>query len=403
MSMNSGSRTDDGNGATPVTTDEDALLDAAMYQADDRLVAALREDELRRRRKRRRLIGGLAMTLTVVGVMIGVTIVGANPTPAEKQEAAALTQSGWQLFGAQKWLEAEVSFDKAVKLDPKFANAWNGLGWAKFNGGDAEAAEKAFNRCLSLDRLNGGARNGMGNIYFMQREYKKAEKQWLQVKETAPAAWYGLAKMYLLTEQFDKALPWAERIVKQNPDDADAPKLLAAAESKSLDDDLRKLIEPAERNPGQVDPRKGWALFNQGRLAEAIPIFQAAVEADPKDPHSHNGLGFCLLNTGKTAEAKPHFEKALELEPKHGGAMNGLARCLKVEGKTADAIAVWERMEKLTPAPNAGTAGLAWTHLEQGNYAKAVEYFEPMAKSMPNDASVRQGLNQAKAGLAKQN
>ena len=50
---------------------------------------------------------------------------------------------------------------------------------------------------------------------------------------------------------------------------------------------------------------------------------------------------------------------------------------------------------------NAGIVGLAWTHLERGAFDKALPYFEELAKAMPDDASVKQGLERARAGAAK--
>ena len=79
-----------------------------------------------------------------------------------------------------------------------------------------------------------------------------------------------------------------------------------------------------------------------------------------------------------------------------------MARCLKAEGEVDEAVALWEKMVEQYPGPNAGTWGLAQTYLEQKQYDKAVRYFEQLVKASPDDASLKQKLQQARAGAAGQ-
>lgn len=401
MGMGEGSRTDCTDNAAPAAPDEQALLDQAMNQADHRLVQSLQEDELRRRRRRRWVLGGFAMTVTITGIMIGFIVAGSAVTDADAEKSAALVTEGWELIQAQQFAQAQSKFESAVKLDPRSANAWNGLGWSGFNAGNHPGAEKAFKQAVKLEKLHPAANNGLGYVYFFRRQYPRAEKHWLSVADHAPAAWFGLAKMYLLRKKYDEAAKWATKALTQQPDDKLTKRILAAANGKNLDPALRSEIEPAEPSASSDETRRGWSLFQRGMFSKAVPLFQKAIAKNPNDPQAHNGLGFCLLNTGKAAEAKGHFDTCLAHEPKHVGAMNGLARCLKAEGRVDDAIRTWEKMVRLSPGPNAGTSGLAQTHLERGDYQKAVHYFEQLAKAMPNDPSVKQGLEKARKGLAE--
>lgn len=89
MSEVKGLRTNNGSGAEPARADEEALLDEALQQADQRLVASLREDELRRRRRRRWAIGGIAMTITMVGIIAGLMLAGTDTKPADASKGEA--------------------------------------------------------------------------------------------------------------------------------------------------------------------------------------------------------------------------------------------------------------------------------------------------------------------------
>jgi len=159
-------------------------------------------------------------------------------------DVARLTQDGWQLWQARKLDEAAGKFRQAVKLDPKNANAWNGLGWATFNAGKAEEAEAAFQKAIALEPDHPAALNGLGQICLFQKKYAEAEKYLLQAAPKAPAAWFGLARLYLLQGKFDDAQQWAQKIVDSGQADELTAKMLQAAKDRRLSDGLRFAIEP---------------------------------------------------------------------------------------------------------------------------------------------------------------
>ncbi len=159
-------------------------------------------------------------------------------------DASQLTQQGWQLWQAQKLVEAAAKFQRAVELTPDNTNAWNGLGWALFNSGKAGEAEKAFQKAVSLDSNHPAALNGLGQICLSQRKYDQAETYLLKAAPKAPAAWYGLTRLYLLEGKFDQAEKWAQQLVDSGQADELAHQMLKAAQEKYLSEGLRFRIEP---------------------------------------------------------------------------------------------------------------------------------------------------------------
>jgi hypothetical protein len=59
-----------------------------------------------------------------------------------------------------------------------------------------------------------------------------------------------LARLYLLQNKFAEAQPWAEKIAAQNPADAGATQMLAAAKAGKLDDAYRRQLEPTGKSTG---------------------------------------------------------------------------------------------------------------------------------------------------------
>jgi tetratricopeptide (TPR) repeat protein len=166
---------------------------------------------------------------------------------AGKTDATDLMNQGWQRWQARDPASAEEKFNQAVTIDPKLANAWNGLGWSRFNQGKRDEALDAFNKCLAINPTHGAALNGVGQVYFVQGKLDEAELNLKKAAPTAPAAWWGLAKVYLLQSKWDEAAKWSKKIVDSG--DATAQPLLDAAKARKLDDALRQEIAPTTQ-PG---------------------------------------------------------------------------------------------------------------------------------------------------------
>jgi tetratricopeptide (TPR) repeat protein len=372
-------------------------LESLLSDIDPTLLASLKRDERRRRRKLFlfTITGGLIMG-SAIAILLMTVLHAGEVSPQDADRALGLANEGWQLWQTQKFKEARDKFKEAVKLDPKLANAWNGLGWAQLNNGDADDAEKSFAKCVELEKSNGAALNGLGVIAYSRRDYENAEKRWLAAD--APAAWVGLTRLYLLQGKYEDAEKWGQKVLEQEPDNQMIAGLIGAAKAKMVTPELRAQLEPAAAvQTGEA--ARGWALFNRGQMNQAKQAFEAALKKNPKDGAARNGLAFCLLNLGKAKEAQPMFEALLKDEPDAPGPMNGLARCLSAQGKRDEAIALWEKMQAKYPGPNAATAGLAWAYLEKKEYAKAIPLFEELLKATPDDANLKQGLAKAKSGL----
>jgi len=69
----------------------------------------------------------------------------------------------------------------------------------------------------------------------------------------------------------------------------------------------------------------GSALFQKGRVDEAITYYQKALQINPDCSEAHNNLGEALCQKGKVDEAIVHFQKALENQPDNAEAHNNLA------------------------------------------------------------------------------
>ncbi|CAN5350316.1 hypothetical protein BH09BAC1_BH09BAC1_25210 [soil metagenome] len=58
-------------------------------------------------------------------------------------------------------------------------------------------------------------------------------------------------------------------------------------------------------------------MLQQGRYAEAIPLFEKAIATQKKNEELYSGLGLCYLNTGKVKEGIEMVDYSLQLNPQH--------------------------------------------------------------------------------------
>lgn len=65
----------------------------------------------------------------------------------------------------------------------------------------------------------------------------------LKAAPQSSAAWYGLARIYLLEDKFGDAEKWAQKVVDSGQADEVARQMLSAAQAKHLSDGLRRMIE----------------------------------------------------------------------------------------------------------------------------------------------------------------
>lgn len=91
---------------------------------------------------------------------------------------------------------------------------------------------------------------------------------------------------------------------------------------------------------------QGVALVEKGGYAEAIPLFEKALAAEPKNADAYNYLGFSHRKLGQPDKALSFYRKALEITPQHRGANEYLGE-LYLEmgdlGKAEERLAVLDK------------------------------------------------------------
>ncbi len=70
----------------------------------------------------------------------------------------------------------------------------------------------------------------------------------------------------------------------------------------------------------ETDFQKAEYLIKGEKYDEAVPLLQKVVADNPRDADAWNYLGFCSRKLGKKEDALGYYQKALAIDPKHKGA-----------------------------------------------------------------------------------
>jgi Flp pilus assembly protein TadD len=134
-------------------------------------------------------------------------------------------------------------------------------------------------------------------------------------KPDLTAGYDALAKLYLRSKNYDKAIDRANKTLEVDTDNQEMFSILAEAYTgkgdKAKAAEYRKKL-PADAVTMFNDAAK---LINSGKDAEAEPLLKGAIAANDKFAQAYYELGMIYVRSQKNADAKTNLKKYLELEP----------------------------------------------------------------------------------------
>jgi tetratricopeptide (TPR) repeat protein len=102
----------------------------------------------------------------------------------------------------------------------------------------------------------------------------------------------------------------------------------------------------------------GWRAFRAERRVLAAEAFRSALDREPGDLGSREGLGVVLLGEGKPAEALECFERVLQVAPGAAGVQAWRGRALEALGRRGEAVEAYRVALALDPTHGEARAGL---------------------------------------------
>jgi tetratricopeptide (TPR) repeat protein len=142
----------------------------------------------------------------------------------------------------------------------------------------------------------------------------------------------------------------------------------------------------------------GIALWQAGKRQEAIREYEYALRLKPDYADAHVNLGAALIELGRPEDAIRHCEEALRLSPNSVEAHVNFGNALLTEGKGPEAIVHYEKALQINPDYVQAHFNLGLALEKMGRTTEAIEHYRQALKLRPDYAPAKNALTRLGVG-----
>ncbi len=218
----------------------------------------------------------------------------------------------------------------------------------------------------------------LATMYGRTEFATKAIEEYRLAMENDPSSEYlnsALAELYAKTGRIRDAVLEAQDIIKRDPKNIEARRLLGRIYLRSLGSDTQAGAQSSEI------------------LKQAIGQYEAIVKLDPSSVDDHLLLGRLYRLNNEVGKAESEFTTAVKLQPFSEEAVTTLAYLYNEEGNSGKAAQI------LSTVPDADRTGrlysaLGYTYEQQKEYKKAIEAYRKAVDLDHDNLDAVRGLAQ---------
>jgi tetratricopeptide (TPR) repeat protein len=301
---------------------------------------------------------------------------------------------GWLYQGSLGDVErAVVNYDRAIELDPDYAEAYNHRGAARDDQGDLEGAIADYDTAIQIDPDDFAAYYNRGNAHYDQGDLAGAIADYDRAIELDPenaAAYNNRGNARYAQGDLEGAIADYDRAIQLEPNDAVAR--YDRGNARYVQGDLEGAIADYDRAI-QLDPdyataynNRGLAHYAQGDLEGAIADYDRAIQLDPDMAEAYNNWGNARYTQGDPARAVADFDKAIELDPDYAVAYYNRGNARYAQGDLEGAIADYNEVIELDPDNALAYNNRGLARYYQGDLEGAITDYDRAIELDPNGA-----------------
>jgi tetratricopeptide (TPR) repeat protein len=259
---------------------------------------------------------------TSILLIAAALLFGACARDPQKAKAKYLA-AGEKYMKQKQYGDAAVEFRNAIRLDPRFVDAYYQLAQAELAQRDWRGAYASLEKAIELDPGRLDARLDRGRLYLGARQFDKAEEEANSILQEEPknvGAYQLLGGAFMGQQKPDRALESFSKVTELLPNDANSYVDLAVLEIslrrfKDAEEHLRKAVATDPKSlQANIDLANLYHL--QNKLPEAQEVLQAGIQNNPDAPQLYVDLANMLSNAGKNTDADGVLDRLRKQMPK---------------------------------------------------------------------------------------
>jgi tetratricopeptide (TPR) repeat protein len=265
--------------------------------------------------------GARKLKTVVIAISVALLFVACARDP-QKAKTKYLAE-GQKYMEKGQYGDASVEFRNALRIDPRFVDAYYQLAQAELAQRDWRGAYAALEKTIELDPGRLDARLARGRLYLGARQFDKAEEEANSILQQDPknvGANQLLGAALVGQQKLDRALESLSKVNELLPNDANSLMNAALVEiSLRRFSDAEKHLKQAitadpKSMPANIDLAHLYHL--QKKLPQAQEVLQAAILNNPVAPQLYVDWAIMLSNSGKITEADEVLNKLRNQMPK---------------------------------------------------------------------------------------
>ncbi len=216
---------------------------------------------------------------------------------------------------------------------------------------------------------------------------------------------YNIGLNYFTQNDFDNANTAIDRLLKMNPEYANAYLLLGniAIKQENLEKAAEYFTIAAEKEPERNELKATAAsiLYNLKRYQDAANLYMKMAVAEPDTSAHYMNMAICYVNMKNDSLAYLNFQKTLELDPYNADALvyaSNYAMEYKENKKRAEYLG---KLVELHPENTEYLMSLCYLLYNEKMYDEVLKYAEMWHNLQPNEKQAVQLLYRASTELKK--
>jgi len=324
---------------------------------------------------------------------------------------------GWLYYKAGYKKKSLNHYTKAISIKPNAIEPRYGYSFPAYQLEDFQEIITQDKKILEIDPNNKTINGNLGSIYYYSKEYNKALPFFEKVVNLYPFDYDNnlmLAWTYLKLGKNTEAEQTFNTVLLYSPSDASALEGLAVLKKNAADfqkvllafsksyelsskNDYKGAItvlkEVYDKASYPMNLRLGWLCYLSGMHVEAASYYKIAAELKPNAVEPKFGLAYPTEMLGNKNDLKTYYESILSIDPHNTSAHYKMGVLDYGKKDYANALTHFEKVANLYPCDTDGLLMLAWTNFQLGKITEAKNLFNKVLCLSPNNASALQGIN----------